>query len=271
MQSLLRVLWLFVISLLTSCSTVPGVASELKIRVMSYNVKHGLAMVSRPIASNLETQSEILRIQQPDLVGLQEIDKGCARSGGLDETGIFARLTGLHGAFGKFMDYDGGEYGLAILSRFPLSMVETLELPRGQREPRVALLHVFSARPGIRVVFVNVHFDWLRRSKERVQQAEALMDRLRAVDLPIIVIGDYNARPDSPTLAVFEREGFERVTKQGSPFTFNSTSPSKEIDHLCIRGSTRHSIRADPILVVDERVASDHRPIVTNVYITAKR
>lgn len=271
MQSLWRALWLSLAGLLASCSVAHGVTSELKIRVMSYNVKHGLAMTSRPIASNLETQAAILHNQQPDLVGLQEIDQGCARSGGLDETGIFARLTGLHGAFGKFMDYDGGEYGLAILSRFPLSMVETLELPRGQHEPRVALLHVFQASPGVRVVFVNVHFDWLRKSKERVQQAEALMVRLRGVDLPVIVIGDYNARPGSPTLAVFEREGFERIAKHGSPFTFNSTSPSKEIDHVCIRGGTRHSIRADPIIVVDEKVASDHRPIVTNVYITPRK
>lgn len=254
-----------------ACSVPTAVSSELKLRVMSYNVKHGLAMTKRDIVSNLEIQAGIVRDQQPDLVGLQEIDQGCARSDGLDETGRFASLTGMKGAFGKFMDFDGGQYGLAILSRFSVTAVETLSLPPGKHEPRIALIHTFEASPGVRAVFVNVHFDWLRKSKERVRQAEKLVERLRDVDLPIIVIGDYNASPDSPTLAVFERAGFERITKQGSRFTFNSTAPTIEIDHLCIRGSSTCRIRADQIIVLDERIASDHRPIVTNVYITPQQ
>ncbi len=253
-----------------SCLVTPGVSPELKLRVMSYNVKHGLAMTQRPIAANLEIQAGIIRDQRPDLVGLQEIDQGCARSKGLDETGLFAGWTGLAGAFGKFMDFDGGEYGLAMLSRFALRKVETLKLPRGKHEPRIALIHTCEAGSGIVAVFVNVHFDWLQGSKERVRQAQVLMKRLKAVDLPVIVIGDYNARPDSPTLRVFRQAGFEIISKRGSPFTFNSVNPSKEIDHLAIRGSAKYAIRADPIVVLDEKVASDHRPIVTNVYIRSR-
>jgi endonuclease/exonuclease/phosphatase family metal-dependent hydrolase len=263
----MRAMSLFLLLLFPSCLVTPAASPELKLRVMSYNVKHGLAMTQRPIAANLEIQAGIIRDQHPDLVGLQEIDQGCARSKGLDETGLFADLTRLRGAFGKFMDFDGGEYGLALLSRFPLGKVETLKLPPGKHEPRVALIHTFEAAPGITVVFVNVHFDWLRESKNRVRQAQALMNRLESVDLPVIVIGDYNARPDSPTIRVFRRAGFGLVPKRGSPFTFDSVNPSKEIDHLAIRGSGKYAIRADPIVVLDEKVASDHRPIVTNVYI----
>ena len=254
-----------------ACAGVPDAGSEIRLRVMSYNVKHGQAMTRRPIRANLEVQAAILREQRPDLIGLQEIDQGCKRSHGLDETGLFETMTGMNGAFGKFMDYDGGEYGLALLSRFPTSKVETVALPPGRHEPRVALLHNFEVRAGLSVVFVNVHFDWLRESKERVRQAEALMDRLADVDLPVIVIGDYNARPGSQTLQVFSRAGFELVPKEGSRYTFNSVTPSKEIDHVCVRGSSKYKIRAAGIKVIDERVASDHRPIVTDVYITPRQ
>lgn len=259
-------------ALAASCST-PSVhqGAPIVLRVMSYNVKHGQGMTDRALRDNLEAQAAIIAAQRPDLVGLQEIDRLCRRSASIDEVDFFAQRTALHGAFGKFMSYDGGAYGLAILSRYETDRVEVLELPPGRHEPRVALIQRCEIHPkNGEMFFVNVHFDWLEQSKERVAQAERLVRRLRGVDRPIVVLGDYNATPDSPTLEVFRRAGFELVQKAGQPFTFSSTEPEIEIDHVCIRGSSRWRVHADPITVLPEREASDHLPILTNVYFTPR-
>jgi len=255
------------------CACVISVQAEERIalRVMSYNVHHGAAIADRSIADNMVVQAKILREQNPDLVALQEIDNRCRRSGSVDQTQRYAQLTRLNGRFGRFMDYDGGQYGLAVLSRFPVDEVKLLDLPPGRAEPRIALILTAEVAEGVNVLFVNVHFDWYAKSKERVLQARKLVEHLKESDLPIIVAGDYNAQRNSPTLEVFEEAGFEYVGKRGSAFTFDAKNPSIEIDHVFIRDGAKMKISTEKITVLEETVASDHRPIVTTVYLEREK
>jgi len=103
-----------------------------KIKVLTYNIYHGEAFY-RPGTPNLQEIAKVIDDCQPDLVALQEVDRFTQRSANLggdwcdsaggsrsqDLCAELAKLTGLHGVFGKAMDQHGGDYGEAILSRHP--------------------------------------------------------------------------------------------------------------------------------------------------------
>ena len=87
---------------------------------------------------DLKRTAEVIRSLSPDLVTLQEVDKNCTRSGSIDLTEELAGILKMEGRFGKFMNFQGGEYGMAVLSKFPIISHQVHVLPRGA-EPRCAL------------------------------------------------------------------------------------------------------------------------------------
>ena len=235
---------------------------EYKIKVMSYNVRHGVSMNWNP---SMMQQSEIINQQNPDWVGLQEIDNKCGRSQNIDQTEKFEVLTNRQGFFGKFMDFDSGEYGMATLSSLKIVKSERLKLPQGA-EPRIAIIQIISIAKNLYIAMVNVHFDWTK-SELRIAQVKTLLNRLDEINLPTIVIGDYNAEPGSPTLKLFEKSGFVAVRKKGNNFTFAANNPTIEIDHIYFRKTPTTQIIPSFIKVLNEPEASDHRPIVSEFII----
>src|ERR1700730_14354602 len=87
------------------------------LRVLTYNIHHGEGTDGRFDLSRL---AGVIKSVQPDVVALQEVDRGTARAAGVDELTELERLTDMHAEFGKAMDYAGGGYGVAVLSRWPL-------------------------------------------------------------------------------------------------------------------------------------------------------
>ena len=123
------------------------------VRVLAYNVKHGRGNDGKV---DLERTANVIRRLNPDVVALQEIDHKAERSGNVDEAKKLAELTGLrHHAFGRFFDFQGGEYGMAIISRYPLEDVTNLRLPDGA-EPRTSLIATVHATQPFRLA--GVHF-----------------------------------------------------------------------------------------------------------------
>ena len=232
----------------------PQAPSEL--RVVSYNIKHGRGMDEKV---DLSRTADVLRPLRPDIVGLQEVDNRATRSGSVDEAERLGQLLGLNHAFGKFMDFQGGAYGMGILSRWPIDRVEPLQLPEGN-EPRVALI-VHTRLPGGQpLAVVNVHFDWVRDDGFRFAQAQTLAKHLDGMTVPYILLGDFNDVPESRTLALFKTGRGEALKPVGANFTFSSTQPTKEIDYIFF--SPPSMFKPREVRVIDERVASDHRPLL---------
>ena len=230
--------WCFAVALgvlLVFSVTVNESHSHEEIKVLSFNVRHGVNFDGEPAMAQ---QAKVINSAEAALIGLQEIDENCRRSGMVDQTAKFAELAKAEGRFGSFMDFDGGRYGLAVLSKLTIKRTDVVKLPTG-REPRVALVLEVETLAATRLLFANVHFDWTTE-KLRVPQAKALLAHLKDRDLPTIVLGDYNAKPGSPTLQMFEEAGFEFIPKvKEKRFTFNAREPSIEIDHVAIRGGGR--------------------------------
>src|SRR5947209_8634714 len=89
-------------------------AAKKTLRVMTYNIHVGVGMDKK---LDVQRIAEVINQEKPDLVGLQEVDRGVKRTEGKDEIAELANLTRMDYAFAHNLDYQGGQYGVAILSR----------------------------------------------------------------------------------------------------------------------------------------------------------
>jgi endonuclease/exonuclease/phosphatase family metal-dependent hydrolase len=241
--------------LLTACATARGHRPEsAELTLLTWNILHG---ANDEGELNLEAKGRYIAGQRADLVFLQEVDDGCERSGGVDQMALLGRTTGMDAAFGSFMPYQGGRYGLGTLSALPVRTTRSLRLPAGD-EPRVALLREVEVL-GRQLLAVNLHLNWTKDDAFRWAQARALLAELETLDLPMIVAGDFNDTPDSRTLQAFFAAGFEPVEAPGP--SWNARTPSVDIDHILVRSG--RGLELEPLggEVLAERALSDHRPV----------
>jgi endonuclease/exonuclease/phosphatase family metal-dependent hydrolase len=237
----------------------PAPRPDLPIRLVSYNIRHGRGMDD---SVRLDRTAATLRRLAPDLVGLQEVDELVSRSGKVDEAAALGTALGMHHAFASFMDYQGGRYGLAILSKYPIATTRTIQLPVGN-EPRVALVAEVVVPTGDTVSVVNIHFDWVQNDGYRFSQALRLSAALDSLSRPWVLLGDFNDEPASRTLSVFRERAVEVAKAPDARLTFSSTQPVKEIDFVFVAPARRWT--AGTARAIAELVASDHRPVLAEV------
>lgn len=226
---------------------------------MSFNIQSGLR--------GLEGIAVAIRTARPDIVALQEVDRGSRRSLGLDQAAVLAERTGLadHAHF-RTTDLRGGEYGIALLSRFPLEALaqHPLPVPRGA-EPR-SVAHVLSRVADREVSIYLTHL--IERSfkrSARVRQAEIVAGLLAGDPRPRLLMGDLNDTPGSRTLQVLGRELTDvfAVSGQGRQGTYRVPlpfAPPLRIDYVL--ASPEFEPRHSAVLRVD---ASDHYPVIADL------
>src|SRR5215207_5374554 len=108
---------LVVVALVLFCSGGFSSPAKRTLRVMTYNIHVGVGMDKK---LDLQRIAGVINQEHPDLVGLQEVDRGVRRTEGKDEIVELAAMTRMHFAFAPNLDYQGGKYGVAILSRWPI-------------------------------------------------------------------------------------------------------------------------------------------------------
>lgn len=228
------------------------------LRVLTYNIHHGEGVDGK---LDLTRIAAIIASSRADVVALQEVDQKTTRTKGIDQAAEIAQLAGLQVAYGKAMDYQGGAYGQALLSRWPLAEVTVHALPNpGKVEPRIAVSAVIRppGKPAFR--FVGTHLDATRDDTARWQQAERLLELFGKGDLPVILTGDFNSRPDTRTMkALFGT--FADAAAAHPEFTIPSKKPTGRIDYVL----TRPVWRVVSSTVLNEPIASDHRPLLVEL------
>ena len=231
---------------------------------MSYNIRHGVGLDT---ILDLSRSAKIIKSQAPDLCGLQEVDNFCLRSDSIGQTDYLAQKTTMKGTFGKFMHFQGGEYGMATLSVKPLISTKVLQLPNGKYEPRTSIVHEVQIAKGCNIVFANVHFEWIsgkEGSSIRLSQAKAMMKYIDTLNKPTIITGDFNCTPDSPTMQYFAEQGFMFVQKGEDNLSFQGQNKA-EIDHLIYRNAGNVEIKKKSVQLIKEPIVSDHRPLLVEL------
>ena len=231
-----------------------GVQQSETIRILSHNIKHGQGMDDRV---DLERAAAVINSLQPDLVALQEIDNEVRRTDGVDQAQRLGELTGMHAVFGDFMDYQGGQYGMALLSRYPFAETTNHRLPPGA-EPRSAMAaRIAIGDSGQEIIFVGIHL--YRTAEERSAQARRVVEVFEDESTPVILAGDFNSTPDSDVIDLVSRS-WTIPDKGEDRLTFSSTDPRREIDFIMYRPEDRFEVV--DIQVIDEPLVSDHRPVL---------
>ena len=232
---------------------------SVPVRTVSYNIKRGYGNDDK---TDLSRATNVLKNLNPDVVGLQEIDFNARRSGNVNQAAVMGKELGMHAAFGPFMDFQGGQYGMAVLTRFPITSVELVKLPQGN-EPRIALAVEVLLPNDQRMMIVNVHFDWVRDDAFRFAQASTLKMYLNNLEIPYILLGDFNDRLGSRTLNLLSEGMVEADKPETDHFTIPSDNPRAEIDFVFVAPEKRWDIKSTR--VIDEPVASDHRPVFSEL------
>ena len=263
----------FVLAACVSCATVPR--PHASIRVLVFNIHAGKDAAGAP---NLQGVADLVRSTDADVVLLQEVDRGTARSGKEDQLQRLADLlngggkTAYTTAFGKSLDFDGGEYGIAALVRGTIANPRTEPLPvqppqersGGSHEPRAALLMRAETRLGP-VNVLTTHIDASREEHYRLQESAHILDLTRSLIgvEGMMAGGDFNAEPGSRTYQQLLFGGLRDVwlsCGSGDGLTYPSDKPVKRIDYLFLPGN----LSCTSAQVVDSRV-SDHRPLLVTV------
>lgn len=251
----------------TGCATADR-PQPTEIRVLTYNIKHGRGMDGEV---DLERIAAVIRASGADLVALQEVDRGTARTDRVDQPGRLGALTGLTPVFEKNIPYQGGEYGNAILSRFPVLRHANHPLPQLRANEQRGLLEVVVDVGGREVVFAATHWDYRGDDTERMASIEVLRERVAARGgRPFIVAGDFNALPESRVMRTTTALLSDPCAAAGAEgYSFPADEPVRRIDYVLYADDP--TLRAGDCVVLDEPLASDHRPVLVAFTLTPEQ
>ncbi len=235
------------------------------IRVMAYNIHHANPP-SVPNLIDIKAIANVIKSYQPDLVALQELDVHTIRSGkSLNQAAELARLTGMNFFFAKAIDYAEGEYGVAILSRFPIERSMNHPLPTAGGtggELRTLAVATVKLPNGKNLVFACTHLDAQGNDTNRVLQINKIIEILGKESKPVIIAGDFNATPSDKVINKLDSR-FTRTCIANCGFTIPVINPTKTIDYIAFSPAAAFNVISHK--VIDEKYASDHLPVVAEL------
>ena len=261
----------FVLALLASLFTGLTTAQSLNtksqppvLKVMTYNIRIASPPSKGWGVQDMPATAAVINRTQPDLVALQEVDVFTDRSGkNSHQARELAGLTGMHYHFAKAVDRSNGDYGVAILSRYPIQKAESYRLSYLTNHPEAeirAAAVVTVKTPLGKVVFISAHLDHIS-DQDRAHQIQQLNDLIRKYrKYPIILGADLNARPANPVLKGLEAN-FE-LPCTDCPWTFPADKPDRTLDYLMLSRKATQKFKRLNYQVVPEPYASDHLPLM---------
>jgi len=237
-------------------------AAKPTLRILCYNIHYGQGNDG---VYDLERLAEVIKAVKPDLVALQEVDVMVRRSGKVHQASKLGELCGLKTFYGPTQHYEGGLYGNAVLTNLPVLDVLIHPLPYTEATPelttypRAAIAVTVTAPDGKPLRFISTHFQHNVES-DRVNQAHAINELFAADgdEIPTILAGDMNATPDAEPVKVLLTKWQNAIDEAAAP-TVPSQNPTSRIDYIFYRSGGH--FRVEETRVIDEPMASDHRPV----------
>ena len=246
--------WKTFLSMLLFCLLAFNVNGQRDLRLMSYNIRHGLGLDGR---LDLERIAEVINREHLDIVALQEVDSVTQRTGERDLLSELGEFTDMYHVYAPAIPFEGGKYGVGLLCRKKPLSFRSVPLP-GREEPRVLLLAEFKD-----YICCCTHLSLTE--EDQLTSVERIEMLLNGENKPVFLAGDLNAEPDSPTIIALQKKFVILTECRGK--TIPADNPQSCIDYILgyVANGSRYQVKMN--YVINEPIASDHRPVFVNVSI----
>ncbi|MCU0408712.1 MAG: endonuclease/exonuclease/phosphatase family protein [Bacteroidales bacterium] len=245
---------LFLFTLLPALCPARGPQAEKELIVLSYNVRNCRGLDN---LTDYKRVAGIIKRIDADIVALQELDSATQRSNGVVVINELSAATGMHASFGASISFQGGKYGIGILSREKPLNIKSVPLP-GREEKRSLLVAEFDD-----FIFCCTHLSL--NEEDRLESAGIINGLFEKAVKPVFLAGDLNAVPESAPVKTLET----KWTMLNNPMipTIPADNPRRCIDYIFILKS-RHKVLSPPEARVEpESLASDHLPVWVRIRI----
>lgn len=226
------------------------------LRVMSYNIRDGRGMDDR---TDYQRTAGVINQAAPDVVAVQEVDSVTNRSGRTDVLRVLAGLTQMYPVYAPAIPYDGGKYGIGILSKEKPLSVRRVALP-GREEARTFVMAEF---PGY--VYCATHLSLT--PADQLLSLPIIREEVNRYNKPVLIAGDLNADPRSEFIRKLG-EDFVILTDTALP-TFPADSPDTCLDYIALYKKGDMPLTLVRNGVIPAPVESDHRPVFADIVLKA--
>lgn len=225
-------------------------------RLMSYNIHRGEGMDGK---TDIERIGDVISKIKPEVVALQEVDSVVNRSGNINIIKMLAEQTGMYATFGYSILHDGGKYGNGVLTKEKPIAITKIAVP-GKDEARTALIIELD-----KYVVINTHLSLT--NEERLESVKIINETVKHYNKPLFLLGDLNAEPHEDPIKWLEDNDWQILTNIKTP-TFPSIVPNVTIDYILGYKGKGRKYKVKKTEVIEEKIASDHRPIYVDVNIS---
>ena len=222
------------------------------LKLMSYNIKNANGMDN---VCNFQRIANVINNTSPDVVAIQEVDSMTNRSGQKYVLGEIAERTQMHGYFAPAIDYDGGKYGIGLLTKQVPLRLQSLPLP-GREEARTLILAEFTD-----YIYCCTHMSLTE--EDRMKSLELVKAFTSASTKPLFLAGDMNAEPESGFIKELQKDF--QILSNPKQHTFPAPDPKETIDYIAMLKQNAKGFAVISAKVINEPMASDHRPILVEL------
>ena len=254
---------------LFQCSSSRESGSTSVVRIMTYNIHHGEGIDGK---LDVRRIADLIMESSVDVVALQEVDRGVERTNKIDVMTTLSDMTGMTYAFGKNIDFQGGEYGNGFLTRFPILAEKNLQFRMINPGEQRGLLQVVLEIRGIEVVIMNTHLDYRDDDTERLMNVTEIKSAATEFSpRPVVVCGDFNDLPSSKTVESMKQQFTDvgGLLDVSGGNTYPTREPVKRIDYIFVSGADGNNVgqnlpgslrpHSAKVLRCD---GSDHLPVI---------
>ena len=222
------------------------------LKLMSYNIKNANGMDN---VCNFQRIANVINNTSPDVVAIQEVDSMTNRSGQKYVLGEIAERTQMHGYFAPAIDYDGGKYGIGLLTKQVPLRLQSLPLP-GREEARTLILAEFAD-----YIYCCTHMSLTE--EDRMKSLELVKAFTSSSTKPLFLAGDMNAEPESGFIKKLQKDF--QILSNPKQHTFPAPDPKETIDYIAMLKQNAKGFAVISAKVINEPMASDHRPILVEL------
>jgi endonuclease/exonuclease/phosphatase family metal-dependent hydrolase len=197
--------------------------------------------------------ADVINATNAGIVAIQEIDSATERSQRIFVLEEIAKHAKMELTFNASIPFQGGKYGIGILSKKKPVSVKSFALP-GREEARSLLIAEFE-----NYVVCCTHFSL--NSEDRFLSVSIINEHTKDYKKPVFLAGDLNAKPSSEPLSELQKTW--QILTDTTKFTFSANNPRECIDYIFVRKTDK--VKGIHTETVDEKVASDHLPVCADV------